>query len=85
MTDLGATGVGMSIVWQQGAMENGVNGAMPEMPLRAVVARLEYFQRMGPMSEYNQIAIDRINDAIAALNARIADRHDRGVIGTNQP
>lgn len=85
VTTEGALGVGMEIVWQQGPMSEGVNGAIPELPIRAAIERLEHFQRGPARCEENRLAIESLNDAIRWLNRRIADRHTRGVIGTDKP
>lgn len=65
-TFTGATssGPGMTITWQQGPMADGVNGAMPELPVRAVIDRLTALEQLQPCQQNH--------DAIILLHAVLA-------------
>ena len=64
--------------------ENGVNGIFMEDLLQVCTHRLECFQA-GPFAcQSNAEALGHINQALAALNKRTADRQQRNVEGTNQ-
>lgn len=70
------------IHFQEGAIqEHGVNGVQLEDLLAICVHRLEGFQDGQFACEPNQVALDHIKVAIAALDARTAERKVRGVEG----
>ncbi len=73
------------IDFQKGPVkENGVNGIFMEDLLQISAHRLECFQT-GPFAcQANADALEHINQALAALNERTADRQQRNVEGTNQ-
>lgn len=79
-----SSGVGLHIMWQHGPMHVAVNGATPDLVLRAVIDRLNDLQRCLPHPD-NVVAINCCNSAIAAIDRRIADRYRRGVLGTDKP
>lgn len=58
------------------------DGVTKEAVLEVLIDRLTYLNGKMP-SEYNEVAIDRLNDALRALNARTAERVERGVEGTH--
>lgn len=82
-------GNGFAIGWQNGPLNRGEdrkepNGAFVETVIAAVVDRLEYYQASKFNCETNQIAIDKLQEALAALNSRTADREARNVEGTHE-
>lgn len=80
-------GFGLSIVWQDGPLDrenDHANGAFVEDVLYACQMRLEHFQRSKFACEANATAIVKIEEAIGALEGRLADRQERGVLGKNE-
>ena len=64
-----------------GIVESGVNGVTNEALLAIVQHRLECFQS-GPFPcDENAEALENVKNAIAVLEARTADRKERGVEG----
>lgn len=81
ITPDGCEAEGMAIRWQQGPIGASFNGASVEVVIRAAIQRLDWFQA-GPMRcEQNREAIEHLHGALAALDARTRDRHQRGVLG----
>lgn len=76
-------GTGIEIDWQDGPLAVEPNGAFVEGVIAAAIDRLEYYQGSQFASNYNAIAITYLNDALAELQARTADREARGVEGTH--
>lgn len=65
-------------------LEHGVNGVTVEALLEIAKHRLECFQA-GPFAcEPNAIALAGVQDALAALYKRTADRKKRGVEGKSE-
>lgn len=58
------------------------DGVTNEAVIEVLIDRLRFLDAKMP-SEYNQVAIDRLNDALRALNMRTAERVERGVEGTH--
>ncbi len=82
------TGLGLSIQWQDGPLrENGEvrepNGAFVEHVLEAAIDRLQYYQGSKFKCRENALAITHAEEALHWLNARTADREERGVEGTH--
>jgi hypothetical protein len=82
-------GVGLLISWQHGPLGRGItrrgrNGAFVEDVIAAVVDRLEEYQASSFKCSCNQVAIDHLNRALGSLEARTADREERGVEGTHK-
>ncbi len=83
-----STGAGIKINWQDGPLGRGTerkepNGAFVEGVLIAAKGRLEYYQGSKFASAFNATAIARIDDALAALRERTANREGRKVEGTH--
>jgi hypothetical protein len=72
------------ILFQNGPIaENGVNGLTQEALLVIVADRLNSFQN-GPFACLaNEIALEKIQEAIEVLHARTKERMNRGVEGKN--
>lgn len=82
------TGRGFTISWQNGPLGRGndrrePNGAFVEDVISAAIERIEFYQASRFNSEYNARAIECLKDAVAALQARTADRESRDVEGTH--
>jgi hypothetical protein len=83
-TTQGATGTGMTIRWQQGPIIDDVaNGALPELLVRTLIDRLEYYQHAVSCPQ-NQQAIALLNEILHLFDQRTRDRYQRGVMGTTQ-
>lgn len=76
---------GCTVKFQNGPiLEHGVNGVTVEALLEIAKHRLECFQA-GPFAcEPNAIALAGVQDALAALYKRTADRKARGVEGKSE-
>lgn len=84
---------GVVISWQDGPLgrdpeerARNRNGAFVETVLEMAVSRLEFYQTVGDgrfACEENERAIDRVYQAIAALNERTARRERAGTEGTH--
>ena len=73
------------IKFQKGPIkENGLNGMTQEVLLAIVRDRLEGFQAGDFVCELNQVALDHVCEAMAALQQRTRDRIDRNVEGTSE-
>lgn len=83
-----AVGVGISIQWQDGPLGTGPdrkepNGAFVEGVIQAAISRLEFFQGSKFNNGFNAQALEHLNLALAALDARTQERTERGVEGTH--
>lgn len=58
------------------------DGVTNETVIAVLINRLLYLNAQVP-SEYNEVAIDRLQDALRALNMRTEDREARDVEGTD--
>ena len=81
-------GNGFSIGWQHGPLGTGPNrrepnGAFVEDVLAAVADRIRYYQDGRFASDYNAVALEHIEAALASLDQRTKDREARGVEGTH--
>lgn len=73
------------VKFQQGPVkEHGLNGITQEALLAIVIDRLEGFQSGDFACELNQIALDHVKEALAALQQRTRDRVARNVEGTSK-
>ena len=71
-----------NISFQNGAIqENGVNGCHNEDLMAIVIDRLEGFQSGNFACKENQMALDKLYEALMWLNKRTQDRINRGVEG----
>lgn len=85
----GAYGPGFAIHWQRGPLGRGEgrkepNGAFITDVLAACADRLQHHQTTKYACASNAEALAHIGKAIAALDARTADRESRGVEGTSE-
>lgn len=64
--------------------EVGTNGITQEVLLTILIDRLEGFQTSKYANGYNETALAHCKEALAALNARTAEREKRGVEGTHE-
>lgn len=83
-------GQGFEVIWQDGPVsEPGSQpGAFVEDLLEAVRDRLQFYQRAAGgkyACEENMLAIEKISEALGALDARTRRREARGVEGTDEP
>jgi hypothetical protein len=84
---------GLSIRWQEGPLGRGEdrvapNGAFVETVIAAARGRLAFYQRVSGgrfACEENALAIEALDAAAEALEARTRDREAREVEGTHQP
>ena len=79
---------GLCIAWQNGPLGRGEerqepNGCFVETVINAAIDRLEYYQQSKFVSDYNARALTALQQAIAALQERTADRERRQVEGTH--
>ncbi len=83
-------GLGLSIIWQRGPLRTAdgevkePNGCFVETVIEAAVDRLEYYQHTKFASDFNEEAIEHLQNAIAALERRTASRVERNVEGTHE-
>jgi hypothetical protein len=75
---------GFRVRWQEGPLAQGINGATPDLMVRALIQRIEQLQREVP-HELNAAIIRSLNAVLGQLDARIRDRHNRGVLGSAVP
>ncbi len=86
------SGVGLSISWQDGPLGRGEdrkepNGAFVETGIAACKQRIEFYQTASDgkfACPENAEAISHLEQALAVLNKRTADRESREVEGTHQ-
>ena len=81
-------GTGFAISWQNGPLgrdndRKEPNGAFVEDIIGAAIDRIEYYENSRFASSYNAQALELLRAAVAALNARTADRERRAVEGTH--
>lgn len=80
-----ARAVGISIDWQDGPLNGGEpTGAFVETVLVIAAERLAFYQQSQFACAENGAAIDAIDRAIDALNARTARRVAEGTEGTHE-
>lgn len=84
-------GLGLSISWQNGPLIDpktsqfvGPNGCFVETVIEAALDRIRFYQRTKFHCAENDLAIDHLTMALAALARRTRDRRNRGVEGTHQ-
>jgi hypothetical protein len=81
-------GNGFAIGWQHGPLGRGLdrrepNGAFVEDVLDAVADRIRHYQASRFKSDYNAVALEHIEAALALLDQRTKDREAREVEGTH--
>ena len=79
---------GVRIIWQNGPLGRGPdrkepNGAFVEDVIRAAINRLEFYESSKFRCDENEKALQHLRAALAALEARTADREAMGVEGTH--
>jgi hypothetical protein len=75
-------GTGMRIAWQEGTfMQAGKNGAMLELPVRALLHRIADLNATRPCKQNNEI-VQHLNAVLGLLDERTRERNARGVLGT---
>lgn len=75
---------GVTILFQNGPIpEVGVNGLTHEALLAVIADRLRCFQKGAFANEFNALALQHVEAAQAALQARTQSRMARGVEGTH--
>lgn len=73
------------IDFQEGPIkECGVNGIANEDAIVMVLTRLEHFQRSPYACKENEVAIQKLEEALMWLRKRTLGREKRGVEGTNK-
>lgn len=77
-------GIGFCIDWQNG-LQPPRNGAFVEDIIQAAIDRLEFFQSTKSANLYNAEALFYLKKALSALEARVADRIERGVYNSYEP
>lgn len=82
-------GRGFAIAWQNGPLSRGEdraapNGAFVEDIILAARDRLDYYQGSKFACDHNADAIRHLGNALAACEARTADREARNVEGTHK-
>ena len=80
---------GFTISWQNGPLGRGKDrveptGAFVENVIQAAIGRLEFYQQSEFASDYNEAAIDHLQQAVAVLNLRTQDREIRKVEGMHE-
>ena len=71
--------------FQEGPIkENGVNGVCNEDLIAMVIMRLESFQQSPYYSRDNDMAIEKLEEALLWLRKRTIGRENRGVEGTSK-
>lgn len=86
------SGVGLTIVWQDGPLGRGPervepNGAFVETVIAAALQRVEYFQKASDgkfACRENALAITKLEEALLWLGARTARRESAGTEGTHR-
>jgi hypothetical protein len=76
--------VGLYITWQRGPLDKEINGASPDMVVRALAHKFELWQQNTPCVE-NAHILNSLNSILANLDKRTRDRARRGVMGTEEP
>lgn len=80
-----AYGQGFTICWQRGpTKENGRNGAFLIEVLKACEAQLAHYQDGRFACQENALALEKLCEAIASLEARRDRRIEAGTHGTTQ-
>jgi hypothetical protein len=77
----------MRIIWQEGPFReswDGPNGAMPELPVRALLHRIEDLDQQIPCPQNRRI-IEHLNAILGLFDERTRERNGRGVLGTRLP
>ena len=83
------TGIGFSIVWQDGPLGRGPdrlppNGAFVETVIAAALDRIKFYNDTEFRCRENSLAITHLEEALHWLQHRTAEREARGVEGTHE-
>lgn len=81
-------GLGIEIQWQEGPLGRGAerkepNGAFVEGVIQAAIGRVAFFQSSKFNCRENQLALEKLQEALYWLNARTSNREARAVEGTH--
>jgi hypothetical protein len=77
-----STGTGMRIEWQEGTfVGTGLNGSMPEQPVRALIHRMEDLNARLPCPQNLEI-LSHLRQILGLFDERTKERNARGVLGT---
>jgi hypothetical protein len=77
------TAEGIDIRWQDGPIGAQLNGATVEGVIRSALAKMHEYQEERPC-DFNRRVMEHLIAALGELDARTADRHRRGVLGTER-
>lgn len=84
--------LGLSIKWQRGPLKLPgetellpPNGAFVETVIEAAIRRLQFYQLTRFKCEENAEAIEHLQKAMDAVQARIKRRAEAGILGTHKP
>lgn len=78
-------GIGFTIAWQRGPLnENGRNGAFLIEVLEACEHQLRFYQNSKFACAENGEALERLRQAITALQSRRSRRQEEGTLGTHK-
>lgn len=82
------TGIGISIMWQNGPLGRGAdriapNGAFVEGVIAAAIDRIQYYQASRFKCRENALAITKLEEALHWMEHRTRDREARDVEGTH--
>jgi len=75
--------MGLNIRWQRGPLDVDVNGASPDMVIRALIRKFELWQGEWPCEE-NANILSYLEVCLGELDKRTRDRARRGVMGRNE-
>lgn len=75
--------IGLMIQWQRGPLDVDINGASPDMIIRAMIRKFELWNETMWCSENADIII-HLHECLTLLDNRTRDRARRGVMGTNE-
>lgn len=85
------TGVGLSIVWQNGPLvdpntgeRREPNGCFVETVIEAALNRMNFYQETKFRCRHNALAITKLEEALHWLKARTEERQEQGIEGTHK-
>lgn len=81
----GVQGIQKYIDFQQGNMDQNINGVLGDQLIAVVIDRLEYFQE-GPFAcHHNAMMLNHLRQALAWSDERQRERRSRSVAGELKP
>lgn len=75
--------IGLHLHWQRGFLADGVNGATPDLVVRALIRKFELFQQQVPCSQ-NAAILVHLHSILHELDYRTRERQILGVLGTDK-